>query len=469
MLHTEQSAKKMALVCFGNEENYGLLFVGGELRLHGQEIRFFDTVATDVVTDIIAWKPDFILFSPLTNYFPAALKILKNIKEATPEIISVFGGHHASAAPEIADLPEVDIVVIGPVRGSVDKILSGERGVIRTILTTPDDLPMPAREEYYRDIPRLATRYRKFMLSMLGCPWNCSYCSSAAEHVKSVYGQQPHKRYYLARRPIPQLIEEAREIMRLGKTEEIEWVDDDIFCGSDIETWIPEFVAAWESEIGKPMYVSSTSALTLKVSDNVLRTLKRIVNCIGIGVQAINPESLKLLNRAWDSEAQIKKAYDRLASFGYAVNLQAIVGLPLTDPVKDALETVKGLQRIGAGSICSVYPLQIYPGTVMKKYCTENNWPLNEEAMGDTNTGIPAIAFPPDVTRKLRNICKLATFFVKYNIDERWMKALLDIDFSENTSQSLSMERYYECVVDRLGETGKEIFSDIQRGMKLVH
>jgi hypothetical protein len=165
----------------------------------------------------------------------------------------------------------------------------------------------------------------------------------------------------------------------------------------------------------------------------------------------------------------MKSAYDRLVSFGYAVNLQAIVGLPLADPVEDAIETVKGLQRIGPGSICSVYPLQIYPNTIMERYCAEHNWPLNDTALGDTNTGIPAIAFPPEVIRKLRNICKLATFFVKYTIDERWMRVLLDIDFSDATSQAISMERYYECVVDRLGETGKEIFSEIQRGMKLVH
>lgn len=463
------SVKNIALICHGNEENYGLLFVGGELLLFNQKIHYFDAQLADCVATIIAWKPDFIFFSPLTSYFPLALNLTREIKKQLPSIHAVFGGHHASSAPDIIDLPEIDVVVVGPVRGSIEKILAGEKGLIRTALTTPDDLPMPARTEYYRDIPRLASRYRKFMLSMMGCPWNCSYCSSSTGHLHDIYGRESHKQYYLSRRPIPTLIEEAKEILRLGKTEEIEWVDDDIFCGADVETWLPEFVAVWEREIGRPMYVSSTSALSLKVSDNVLATLKRIVNCIGIGVQAMRPDSLKLLGRPWDNEENMKKAYDRLTSFGYAVNLQAIVGLPVIDPVEDALETVKGLQRIGAGSICSVYPLQIYPGTTIERYCTDNNWQLHDNALGDTNTGIPAIKFPPEITQKLRNICKLATFFVKYNIDERWMRVLIDIDLSESTSQAISMERYYECVVDRLGNTGKLIFSDIQRGMKLVH
>jgi len=37
---------KFALIAFGNEESYGLLFVGGELLAHGQTIRFGDAGAT---------------------------------------------------------------------------------------------------------------------------------------------------------------------------------------------------------------------------------------------------------------------------------------------------------------------------------------------------------------------------------------------------------------------------------------
>jgi radical SAM superfamily enzyme YgiQ (UPF0313 family) len=328
---------------------------------------------------------------------------------------------------------------------------------------------MPARAEYYRDVPRMAARYRKFMLSMLGCQWNCAYCSSSADHLREIYGSDAHGRYFLSRRPIPVLIEEARQILRLGKTEEIEWVDDDILSGPDLESWVPAFVDAWEREIGLPLYVSSTSALTLRASDQALAALKRIVNCIGIGVQAIRPESLKVLNRAWDNEERMKRAYDRLVSFGYAVNLQAIVGLPVPDPVDDALETVKGLQRIGPGSICSVYPLQVYPGTRLEQYCRDHGWAFDEASAGDTNTGIPSIRFPDAETKQLRNISKLATLFVKYGVDENWMRAVINVDVSDGASRALSLQRYYECVVDRLGEKGKQTFEEIVRGMKLVY
>lgn len=459
---------KVALIAFGNEESYGLLFVGGELLRFGQDIRYFDTEMEDVVKQVTDWQPGFIFFSPMTTFFSEARRVSREIKERLPEVVAVFGGHHAISCPEIVEMAEVDVVVVGPVRGSIEKVLAGEKGVIRTHPTTPDDLPMPARKEYYRDIPRMAKRYRKVMLSTLGCPWNCSFCSASCGHMREIFGIEPHKRYFLNRRPLDGIIAEAKEVIRYD-TAEIEWVDDDMFCGHDVETWIPEFVSIWKKEIGLPMYISTTSHYALKVSDNVLATLRSIVNCIGVGIQAIRPESLKLFNRLWDNEAKMKAAYDRLTSFGYAVNLQCIIGLPVDDPVEDATDTIKGMQRIGTGSIISCYPLEIYPGTEIQKYCIEKGFPLNEECIGDTNTGIPGIAFPPKVIKRIRNICKLATMFVKYGVDERWMRALIDIDFDEQTSQHLSIVRYHECVTDRLKEKGEQIFNDILKSMHIRH
>jgi len=456
---------KIALVAFGNEENYGLLIVGGELLCFNQEIKFFDAEEENVVSQVCDWSPDFIFFSPMTTFFSKALLVSRQIKNNIPEVVSVFGGYHAIFSPSISEIKGIDIVVIGPVKSSIEKILRKEKGLIWTVPSKPDDLAMPARKEYYRDIPRMASRYRKIMLSMLGCPWNCSYCCSSSSNISNIFGQDAHLRYYLSRRPFSAIIAEAKELLKY-KTIEIEWVDDDIFCGADTEVWIPHLVNIWEKEIGLPMYVSTTSHYALKVSDNVLVNLRKIVNCIGMGVQAIRPKSLELFNRSWDSETKMKAAYDRLRSFGYVINLQCIVGLPVYDPIDDALETIKGLQRIGPGSICSCYPLMIYPGTAMEKLCKEKGFLKNPSCNGDTNSGIPYIIFPEKIVKQLRNICKLATLFVKYNISEEWMRALINIDLDDEASKALAIARFFECVNDRLKQEDKktkEIFDEIMR------
>ena len=443
---------KAALITFGNEESYGLEFVGGELLRHGQEIRFFDGESGTTKRLIEQWAPKFLMFSPLTTFLEKAKRFIKYMDG----YIKVFGGHGVMADSTVAKY--VDVVVQGPVRGSIQNILDGERGVIKTVPTTPDDMPAPARREYYDDIPRAAKRYRKFMMSMLGCNRNCSYCSSG--HIRDMFGTKVHKQYYLQRRPIQDVLKELDVVMQYG-TEEIEWVDDDIFIGD--EDWMIEFIR----HVKVPMYVSSCSASVLKASDRILEKMRSCVNVVGMGVQAIRPDTLDLYGRSWDNEDQMKEAYNRLVSFGYRVNLQAIVGPPIDDPVEDAIETILGLQRIGAGSICSVYPLMIYPGTKMETYCKENGYAFNEKYDGDTNSAICDVEFDICVTRQLKNICKLGTMLVKYNISEQWIRALVNMDFDSTTSEQLSMARYNECIVDRLGSKGQEMFNDIISSMKL--
>jgi radical SAM superfamily enzyme YgiQ (UPF0313 family) len=281
-------------------------------------------------------------------------------------------------------------------------------------------------------------------------------------------------------------MEEAKSIVT-PETQEIEWVDDDIFAGD--EEWLLEFIKEWKDFCGYivdpygddqrriiPMYISTTSHMVLKASDKLLRAFQPYVSAVGMGIQAARPESLKLFNRQWDNEEKMKAAYDRLVSFGYRVNLQFIVGLPVKDPVEDAIETLLAAKRIGPGSICSCYPLMVYPGTEMEKYCQEHNFEINSECNGDTNSGICNINFDnvtsreairSSIMKRLRNICKLSTFFVKYNIDEPLIRALIEVGLNDETSAKLSMLRYRECVIDRLGAKGERIFNDILNTMKL--
>jgi len=163
---------------------------------------------------------------------------------------------------------------------------------------------------------------------------------------------------------------------------------------------------------------------------------------------------------------QIKEAYDYLTSFGFKVNLQGIIGLPLQDPVSDALETIEGMKRIGAGSVASCYPLQIYPNTTLEKYLQDQKFTLNPECLGDTNSGLPAIDFGHLVNNRIRNLCKLATMVIKYNISNRWLEAMMDVDLSAS-SKPMSLVRYYECVKDRMPDKADIIFNDILKGMNV--
>jgi len=55
-----------ALINFGNEESYGLLFVGGELVKHRQQIRYFDEnlhtfTAKKLAKPLVRFMKDFVV------------------------------------------------------------------------------------------------------------------------------------------------------------------------------------------------------------------------------------------------------------------------------------------------------------------------------------------------------------------------------------------------------------------------
>src|SRR3990167_4502500 len=208
--------KRFALVSFGNEESYGLLFAASEFKRQGGDIHFFDSEMTDVVQPIVDYDPDYVAFSPLTPDFHKAKSIELRVKERT-DVISIYGGHHATNCNENIG----DITCIGGVYG----LDISKRGMINNGPVKPWELVWPAREEYYRDIPRMKQRYRKVMLSVHGCPFACSYCSSSSKQHTERFG---YSKENLMHRNIDDLITEGKFVKEYS-TYEIEWVDDDVF------------------------------------------------------------------------------------------------------------------------------------------------------------------------------------------------------------------------------------------------
>jgi len=64
---------------------------------------------------------------------------------------------------------------------------------------------------------------------------------------------------------------------------------------------------------------------------------------------------------------------------------------------------------------------------------------------------------------------KLATMFIKYNMSERWMRALMDMNLTEESSKQLSECQYLESLTFRLGDDIEEHFDDILEGMNFKY
>ena len=416
------------------------------------------------VDDVINWKAEYLCFSPLTTFFPPSLEFSRKVKSCCPDILSVFGGHHVTAAPEVADLDGVDIVIVGPVYGTIEKIVETSSGKILKGYPVPVSSMMPARREYFETVESIGSRHRKTIMSHFGCPYKCSYCSTS--RLKAEFGWQEYRKYWLTRRPIDHIIEEAKIFLEFA-TKEVALEDDDMLYGKEIDAWLPEFTAAWKREIGLPIFGNVTPKTVVKVSDKTLESLSELAAVVQMGVQAARKETLKLFNRQFQDEAQVARAVHRLSRHGIPVKLELIVGAPVEDPLGDAVDTIKLAQRVAVpGTFVVAFPLMLYPGTALHKWCLKNNVPIRDDCSYDFYSGTGSVRFDPVIQKKLTNIAKLAAFFVKYNVDERWMRALIEMDLNDVAAKRIGESTYFESLRFRLGDQIDQEFDKILQNTK---
>jgi coproporphyrinogen III oxidase-like Fe-S oxidoreductase len=243
--------------------------------------------------------------------------------------------------------------------------------------------------------------------------------------------------------------------------------DDDMLYGKEIDAWLPEFTAAWKQEIGLPIFGNVTPNTVVKVSDKTLATMAELVAVVQMGVQAARQETLKLFNRQFQDEAQVARAVQRLTTHGIPVKLELIVGAPVADPVGDAVDTIKLAQRVAVpGTFVVAFPLMLYPGTALHKWCQKNNVPIRDDCSYDFYSGTGSVRFDPDIQKRLTNIAKLAAFFVKYNVDERWMRALIEMDLNDVAAKRIGESIYYESLRFRLGDQIDREFDKILQNTK---
>jgi radical SAM superfamily enzyme YgiQ (UPF0313 family) len=460
---SDGEGRKFALIHIGTDEVYGLEFVAAELKRLGQRIRWFDGDLETAVEDVIDWQADFLCLSPLTTYLSTALDFSRKVKTLRLETQSIFGGHHVTAVPEACELDGIDKIVVGPVYGTIEKIIEGVRKKVLRGQPVPVHMMTPSRREYFEAVPNIGDRHKKTIMTHFGCPYKCSYCSTS--RLKAEFGGKEYNKYWLTRRPIDHIIEEARIFLEF-LTKEVALEDDDMLYGKEIDEWLPRFSAAWKQNIGLPIICNVTPNTVVKVAAKTLDTMAELVTVAQMGVQAARKETLKLFNRQFQDEKQVAAAVERLRKRGIPVKLELIVGAPVDDPVGDAIETIKLAQRVGAGMFVAAFPLMLYPGTALQKWCLENNIAIRDDCTYECYGGVGSIRFDPEIQKKITNISKLASFFVKYNVEERWIRTLIEIDLNDTAARRIAESTYYESLRFKLGDQIDQEFDQILENTK---
>lgn len=198
----------------------GIAYIVAYLRENGHKVKIIDCIASnldleDVREEIKREKPDFIGLGPFTEEIFRAYKICETAKKVNKNIITVFGGPHASAIPEetLAEFPQVDYVIRGEGEEAFLKLVNGQypseiqglayRNENNNIIVNKqgcpiknlDSMPYPAWDLFPLDRykGRLVTNFNRKMnipaleipvLSVRGCPSACNFCFKVYEGLR---------------------------------------------------------------------------------------------------------------------------------------------------------------------------------------------------------------------------------------------------------------------------------------------
>ncbi|MFO0911091.1 MAG: radical SAM protein [Isosphaeraceae bacterium] len=225
----------------------------------------------------------------------------------------VIGGFHATLAPMEA-MEHADAVVVGEAEGVWQRVLedaangrlSGRYQSER--LSDLKGLPTPRYDlldlSRYR-IPNLPAQTTR------GCPYACNYCE-----VTQVYGAK--FRY----RPPEEVIAEVEALMKLGRRKFVYFVDD-IFNAHRKHAF-----AVMEGL--KKLKVRWTCLCTANIGDDGdMLDLMRASGClhINIGMESVNPESLKSVNKKQNHADRYKEQFAAIRKRGIEFSLNVMFGL----------------------------------------------------------------------------------------------------------------------------------------------
>ncbi|MFQ5867095.1 MAG: B12-binding domain-containing radical SAM protein [bacterium] len=317
-------------------------------------------------------------------------KVVKLAKEVNPNIITLFGGAHPSALPELVmEDDNVDFAMIGEgeytTRGLLKALETGrefsaldglafrKNGSVRVLPKTNyiqdlNRLPFPARhllsmEKYFKINSPMGTTARRIPNTCLstsrGCPANCIFCS-----IHTIWGRK-----YRTRTP-ENVINEIEYVVRKYGVKELQFYDDNLTFDKvrafrifdemikrklNLLWTTPNGVAIWtlDEELLRKMRESGCYKISLGIESGDDYVLHRIIQ---------KPLNLK----------KVKPVINFCRKLGMAVDAFFVVGFP--GETKEQMEKTLSFAlnlKVDNLSITLATP---HPGTRLYEICQRENY-----------------------------------------------------------------------------------------------
>lgn len=371
---------------YPNFESLGIEYLLALCLRDGHEVSFIHYHVRDVVLGEKSEQVDYVAiaksmldaganvaaFSCVSDNFRHQLRCARQLKKLNPGIITVFGGVHVTAVPEIAiGYDEVDCIAIGEADVSFPEFLSAVRNNGGTLpdsaingivfkragalvgefkegpLADMTDAIFPQKALVLPHVPDMKYEYR--IMTSRGCPYKCSYCFNSQYHAM-------RGRNALRRRGVANVIDELKLAVKEFNPRYVNFLDD---CFTMDRRWLSEFCQRYAAEIALP-FACITSPNN--INETVAAEL-RAAGCINIqiGVQTFSEALSREVLERMNNNQKIMQAIACLKKEKMFVQVDHMLGIP-----GDTIETQEQgllLYNQCRPNCINVFWLTYYPGT----------------------------------------------------------------------------------------------------------
>jgi radical SAM superfamily enzyme YgiQ (UPF0313 family) len=347
--------------------NYGISYISGLLKAHGIETRLLNINEQlgypldheRIKKDVLAFGPDVIGFSVLSNQHKYALEIGGEMRRYTDSPL-VFGGIHPTMDPRGTLSSKVpDCVCIGEGEEALLELVEkgNPKGVRNMGYKKEDEIVLePLRP--YTDLSTLPFKdYDIFdfqqmidakdgwvgLLAGRGCPFRCTYCLN--HKIIRLYREAGHlPRHYIRRHSVDEVLAEIEYLLKRYERIKMFIFDDDIFTFD--KAWLREFADKYPS-VTKTSFVCN--AHVKMFDDEVAHYLKKSgCRIVKFGLESGSDRIRRNVLGRYMSNAEIEKAFAAAHKYDLHTSAFLMIGLPCEEK-RDLMDTVSLLAAIRPG------------------------------------------------------------------------------------------------------------------------
>lgn len=403
-------------------DKLGILYLSKILKDAGHDVDLVQASMEDIP------EADFIMCSVMSGEHEWFFDKLNKLKKKR-DFVSVVGGPHFTFFPESGMKDKnIDYVVVGPGENVVLDIVEGKinPGLVRGSLPNVNAIPLPDRSILYKYDEFGKARMKRFIAGRY-CLYSCTYCFN---HLfKKLY--QDQKRDFFQRVEPERMMQEILEVKDKYGLELVYFNDDDLAASKE---WLGKFC-----ELIKPTgleYCGSVRANSIDDESTIEMMADSGCVFLNIALESAVPETQKLLRRGFITNDQIKYTTQACENYGIKVRLQNMVGLPVENPLEDALKTLEMNQEINpTDSWASIF--QPFPRTDLWKYCIDKGL-IDEDTQARAFYEHTPLRIPD--ADKINRLQKWWFFAIKYQWPVELVRILLDTPLSED--QEMRIQNY---------------------------